>query len=124
MTGRMRGLRWVCALGCLASLQACGMSDAKVHAEPGVAAFHEQLDAADYDGIWNGAHEDFRKASGKEAYQKFVEAVHRKLGNVKSTKNAGWQVNNYNFVTRVVLQQHTVIERGAGERVGEVGAVG
>jgi hypothetical protein len=91
------------------------MSDAKVHAEPGVATFHKQLDAADYDGIWNDAHEDFRKASGKDAYRKFVEAVHRKLGNVKSTTNAGWQVNNYNFVTRVVLQQHTVFERGAGD---------
>jgi len=87
----------------------------KLQAEAGVGAFHKQLDAADYKGIWDDADPQFRNAGSKEAYEKFVGAVHRKLGNVKSTNNSGWQVNNYNLVTRVVLQQHTVFERGAGE---------
>ena len=110
----IKGLAGLLALVFLASLQGCGMQDARVHAEAGVAAFHKSLDAGDMDGIWKGADEAFRAAITRQEFERFVGAVHRKLGNVVSTTTAGWSVNSRNLKTFVVLQQQTQFERGKG----------
>lgn len=99
----------------LLGVQGCGMSSAKPVADAAVISFHSQLDAAQFDAIWNGADERFRNGTTHEAYGKIFAAVHRKLGLVTSTATRGWAVNYVNFETRVVLQQQTQFEHGSGE---------
>ena len=114
----MLSVRRCFGLGALAvallGLQGCGVSTAKPKAEAAVAAFHRQLDAGQFDAIWDGADESFRNATAHEKYAAFVGAVHRKLGQVVKTTTANWSVRNYNLQTSVVLLQQTEFEHGSG----------
>ncbi len=105
----------VIAISLLALIAAgCGMSSAKPKAESAMAAFHSQLNAGDLDSIWNTADEAFRSSVKRDKYDKFIGAVHRKLGNVVKTTTVNWSVNSRNFKTSVVLVQDTEFEHGAG----------
>lgn len=95
-------------------LQACASSTARPLAEEAVKAFHAQLDAGNFDGIWDAADDSFRKASSYDRYDAFIAAVHRKLGHVVKTSTVGWSIAYFNFQTRVVLQQQTQFEHGSG----------
>ena len=43
--------------------------------------------------------------------------MHRKLGKVTQTANAGFNVNTFNLTTRVVLNQNTTFEQGNATEV-------
>jgi hypothetical protein len=65
-------------------LAACGSTARDVSvARSGVARFHQQLDAAKYDEIYNEATPEFRNAAKRDEFLAFAQAVHRKLGTVK-----------------------------------------
>ena len=98
----------------LLGLQSCGMTTAKPKAEAAVGAFHDELNAGDFDAIWSGADDAFRKATTRESYDRFMQAVHRKLGKALKTVNANWTVRNFNLKTTVVLLQKTDFEHGSG----------
>lgn len=83
-------------------------------AENGVATFHDQLDAANYDAIWNSAAPGFREGTPKSDYTKFMSAIHTKLGKVKSTDRQGWHVNYGTGGKAVTLSYATEFEKGAG----------
>jgi hypothetical protein len=95
-------------------LQGCGAVASKEHALAAVDTFHAQLNAGDFAAIWNGADAAFREAAPRDAFDKLVGAVHRKLGRATQTASDGWSVNSYNFQTRVVLKQRTQFEHGSG----------
>lgn len=92
----------------------CGVSSSRHHAEAAIDVFHSELNAGDFDAIWNGADDRFRKAATRENYDKFVGAVHRKLGRALRTSNQNWSMRNLNLETSIVLVQHTEFEYGAG----------
>lgn len=98
----------------LLSIQGCGVGTSVASARQGVTTFHQQLDAADFDSIWNAADDGFRHAGTREGYDKFLGAVHTKLGAVVKTTPRGWSVKYINYRTRVVLLQQTDFERGSG----------
>ena len=98
----------------LFGLQGCGVSADKAKAEAAVGVFHQLLDAEDIDAIWSSADDALRAATSRPKFEKFVQAVHRKLGNVVTTSGAGWRVQSFNFKTSVVLQQKTAFEHGSG----------
>lgn len=95
-------------------LQGCGITSGKADAEVAVTLFHEQLNATDFDAIWNDSDARFREATTREQYEALMGAVHRKLGRVVSTKTTDWSVRNVNLQTSVVLLQETQFERGTG----------
>ena len=99
------------------NLQGCGVSNARPNAEAAVVTFHQRLDAGDLDGIWNQTDEGFRKACERACFDKFIGAVHRKLGKVVTTSNTGWMVGSFNLTTRVTLTQQTEFEHGKGTEV-------
>jgi hypothetical protein len=102
-------------VGCaLLSTAACGLSSSRQHAAAAVDVFHSELNAGDFDAIWDGADDQFRQAASRQSYDKFVGAVHRKLGRALRTNNQNWSVHSFNLQTSIVLVQHTEFEYGAG----------
>jgi hypothetical protein len=100
-----------CALLCSAG---CGLSSSRQHAAAAIDVFHNELNAGDFDAIWNGADDQFRETTSRQSYDKFVGAVHRKLGRALRTSNQNWSVRSFNFRTSIVLVQHTEFEYGKG----------
>lgn len=100
-----------CALLCTAG---CGVSSSREHAAAAIDVFHNELNAGDFDAIWNGADDQFRETVSRQSYDKFVGAVHRKLGRALRTSNQNWSVRSFNLATSIVLVQHTEFEYGKG----------
>jgi hypothetical protein len=100
--------------GALLSGGGCGVASSRQHAEAAVDVFHRELNAGDLDAIWNGADDQFRQAVSRQSYDRFVGAVHRKLGRALRTSNQNWSIRNFNLQTSIVLVQHTEFEYGAG----------
>ena len=102
-------------LGCaLLGTTACGVSSSRQQAAVAIDAFHNELNAGDFDAIWNGADDQFRQTVSRQSYDKFVTAVHRKLGRALRTSNQNWSVRSLNLNTSIVLVQHTEFEYGKG----------
>jgi hypothetical protein len=83
-------------------------------AEAKVAAFHERLNAGQYEEIYSEAGDEFRNVAPKEKVLTLFSAIDNKLGKVKSSSTKTWNVKTYNFVTTVVLVVDTQFERGVG----------
>lgn len=81
-------------------------------AEQAVTAFHRQLDAADFKGIYAATHPDFKKAATEKEFVDILEAVHRKLGDVQSSQRATWNINSFNFQTNVQMTYDTTFAQG------------
>jgi hypothetical protein len=96
-------------------LSGCGnMTHAKEYAETAIGKFHSELNSAAFGAIYDDTDDNFRKATTREQFQKVLEAVHRKLGQVTGTTTGDWSVRNYNLSTTVVLVQKTQFEHGSG----------
>lgn len=100
-----------CALVCTSG---CGVSTSRQQAAAAIDVFHNELNAGDFDAIWNGADDQFRETVSRQSYDKFVGAVHRKLGRALRTSNQNWSVRSLNLRTSIVLVQHTEFEYGKG----------
>ena len=83
-------------------------------AESQIAAFHEKLNAGDFDQIYSTSDDAFRKAAPKEQALKLFSAIQKKLGKETSCSTKTWSVNTFNFVTTVVLVVETEFEHGKG----------
>ena len=67
------------------AVSACAGFAAKGDAETGVATFHGMLDAERYSEIYAQTDELFKKATTEAQFTEILQAVHRKLGVVRST---------------------------------------
>ena len=77
--------------------------------------FHDRFNAGEFDKIYDTADADFQKAMGRADFLKFIEAVHRKLGNYKTCDSQDWRSSTFNGDTSVSLRYKTTFEKGAGE---------
>ena len=78
------------ALACLGLLAACSPANDLPQGEAGITTFHQKLNAQDYNGIYDGASPDFRATTSRADFQRFMAAIHRKLGAFQSGSSAGW----------------------------------
>src|SRR4030088_2808968 len=100
----MRGLRYLCLI---AVLIACSGFPAKGTAEKAVAHFHEQLDAASFEAIYDETDDLFKGATTKEPCVPVLRSVHTKLGKVVrsdqtefySREEAGTNAGSYILMT-------------------------
>ncbi len=93
----------------------CSAGEARSRAEEElVPTFHAQYDRNQFDAIYDGATDEFRKSTSKADYDQFMNAVRKKLGRVKSTSRQTWNVNVGTGGTRVVLTYDTEFENGKG----------
>ena len=58
-----------------------------------VSAFHEQLNSADFHGIYATTDEMFRKVTSQEKFTALLDAVHRKLGNETNASRGNFHEN-------------------------------
>ena len=93
-------------------LCACSMSADTAIAEQAVPRFHEQLDAARFDSIYDASGDELKKASTEKDFVALLEAVHRKLGNTKSSEKTGWNVNYQTSGSFVTLGYKTSFDGG------------
>jgi hypothetical protein len=101
----------------LASTGACSYV-AKARAEAGVDKFHQQLNDARFDDIWNGADDTFRTdalriAGSKRPYDATMNQLRHKLGRVVTSSTQKWSVKTADSLSTVTLVQDTRLERGS-----------
>jgi hypothetical protein len=100
------------ALALALALAGCTMSaDTKV-AEDAVPKFHEMLDAGQFDAIYDGASDEFKRAATKQDFVALLAAVHRKLGASRSSSEKGWNVNYHTSGSFVTLNYATTYAQG------------
>jgi Protein of unknown function (DUF4019) len=93
----------------------CSAGEAKKSAETdAVPTFHAQYDRSDFEAIYKNARDEFREATSRDDFEKFMSAVRRKLGKVKSSSRQTWKVNVGTGGTRIVLTYNTEFELGKG----------
>ena len=84
------------AMGALvlsAALAGCGAKKDMGQAEEAVAAFHAQLNAGNFEQIYNDSDNLLKNATSQERFVNLLSAVHRKLGAVKSADRQGFFMN-------------------------------
>ena len=98
----------------LLALSSCSLTKGKEAGERAVAQFHNQLNAGQYHEIYAQSDEGFRKAASEADAVSLFEAVHRKLGTVKNSKETGWHVNATTGGAMVSLAYEVEFSEGKG----------
>jgi hypothetical protein len=71
----------------------CGGKQQIANAEAAVTQFHVQLNDGNFDQIYADSDSAMKNASSREKFVAFLEAVHRKLGSVKSANRKTFFIN-------------------------------
>jgi len=93
-------------------LAGCSMSADTRLAEQAVVRFHEMLDAGQSDAIYSEAADELKKASTRQEFVALLDAVHRKLGDTRSSDQKGWNVNYQTSGAFVTLNYQTAYAKG------------
>jgi hypothetical protein len=81
-------------------------------AEKEIPKFHALLDAGQATEIYARASEELRGAASEKDFVALLDAVHRKLGQVKTTKQIAWKVNYHTSGTFVAMTYKTQYAEG------------
>jgi hypothetical protein len=117
MFQRLRLAFFAVGVVALASTGACSYA-VKAQAVAGVDKFHQQLNDAQFDDIWNGADDAFRQdalrvAGSKRPYDATMDQLRHKLGRVVTSSTQKWSVKTADSLSTVTLVQDTRFERGS-----------
>ena len=93
-------------------LAGCSMSADTKMAEGAVERFHTMLDAGQFQDIYAESADDLKKVTTQEKLTALLEAVHRKLGVMKSSMKQSWNVNYHTSGTFITLVYATVYQGG------------
>lgn len=110
--GITRTLYTIVLIIVIAFAMSCSLQRDKVTGETGVAKFHSQFNAGQYHEIYIQTDDGFRKATSEQQLTEYMEAVHRKLGEVKDAKQVGWRVNFTTAGSQVLLAYRTTFAEG------------
>jgi len=88
-------------------LTGCSGSSDMTLAERAVERFHQQMNAQQFEAIYDEATEEFQKADSKEQTVNFLRIVNTKLGDTRSAKKVRWDVNFGPWERTVVLGYET-----------------
>lgn len=94
-----------------------GMFKGKKAAEQSIAEFHKLYNEDKFAEIYAASDSKLKSATTERQFLEFIGAVHRKLGKVTGTVNAGFNVRSFNLVTTVVLNENTTFEQGTGTEI-------
>jgi len=82
-------------------------------ANAAVQHFHEQLNAEEYEGIYVDADDGFRAGQTHDELIKFLQAVHKKLGNAGDTTQSNIRVDSNTRGTFTTTSYKTTFANGA-----------
>ena len=105
----------IVAVGLMVLMWQCGwaMMTGKKLSDAAVAHFHQQLDAGQFEAIYDEASEAFKTGGDRDQLLKFLEAVHRKLGHPGKTSFANMNVNTNTNGTFTAVSYTTDFEHGS-----------
>jgi hypothetical protein len=109
-----RIVRYLMPFAAAAMLAGCAIKESAEDASLQVGKFHAALDAGQWQSVWTGADPALRESSDKATFGKLLEAIHRKLGDVKESKQVGVNVNAGTGGTFVTVTMQTTFAKGAG----------
>jgi opacity protein-like surface antigen len=95
-------------------LAGCSAGKDAAAAEQAVTHFHQQLDAGQFDAIYDASAPELKAVTPKAAFLRLLDAIHRKLGAVKGATSQGWGVNYGTGGGTVTLNYQTQFARGSG----------
>jgi len=101
----------------LAVLWSCGRGVYRNYRIGRAAAnqFHQRLDRADYDAIYGGTTDGFRTAGSRSDQIRFLETVHKKMGNSGAMTPTGFHVNWQNGHTIINEVFNTQFAQGQAQ---------
>jgi len=109
-----RFVRYLMPIAAAATLIGCNVKQSLDDAAAAISVFHADLDAGNFDAIWNDAGPQMHKAAKKEQLVGLLAAVHRKLGKVKDSKQVGWNSNATTSGMFTTVTMETTFEKGKG----------
>jgi hypothetical protein len=97
-----------------ACLAGCSVAASIGAAQVQVAAFHVKLNAGQFDAIYLASAPEMKKATTQAEWDQFAAAIHRKLGNLRTTSLIGENENMTTSGTFVTLNYNSTFDHGAG----------
>jgi hypothetical protein len=87
-------------------------------AEDGVAAFHQAMNAGNYNAIYNGASPELKSSITRDDFAKLMVGLHSELGNFRSGKTFGWSESDTHINTpaHLTLNREATFQRAAAMR--------
>jgi len=99
----------------LTVLTACASGKNVQNAAKSVEQFHSQLNTEQYQVIYAAADDGLHKATNEADFVAFLQAVHKKLGNVQTSQRTNFQVGvSTGQGSTVNLVYDTTFEQGTG----------
>ena len=98
----------------LATGASCSLTKSKGIAEDAVKQFHDRYNAGKFHEIYLEADEGFKKAASEADFTAILEAMQRKLGAVKSSNPASWNVGATTSGTIATLTYDVDFAEGKG----------
>jgi hypothetical protein len=108
---RMKMVRWL-ALAGVAVLGACSFGADVPVAEKATDEFHAQLNAGQFDAIYQNGSADLKGAAEQADMVALLGAIHRKLGAFKGGKTANWNDSVTTAGHVITLSYDAVYEQG------------
>lgn len=106
---------WALILLVLSVLSSCGSGKNMKIATKGVEEFHTQLNSEEYQSIYAVADENLQKTTAEGDFVALLQAVHKKLGNVQTSKRSNFQIGmSTGQGTVVTLVYQTTFDQGSG----------
>lgn len=106
--------RYLMPFAAAAMLAGCNVKESSKAADVEVGQFHQGLDAGGWQAIWASADPQLRKTTTRAQFGKLLDAVHGKLGKVKTSQQVGWNAEATTGGSFVTVTMQTTFERGAG----------
>ena len=100
------------ALGAVALAGCKSSQEGMAAAEAAVARFRAQMMAQEFGRIYAESHAEFKKSTSEKDLVKFLAVVSAKLGPVKSSERAQWNINFHSAGTFVTLGYNTEFAKG------------
>lgn len=107
-------MRYLILLGLAIMVSACSMEKDTALAEAQVARFHQELNSQQFETMYENAGPELKAAGTKSDFVALLNAVHRKLGTVTSSKRVTWNVNYHTSGSFVTLGYETTFTNGKG----------
>lgn len=108
---------FILLLALLLTLSGCSPVANTAAAEQAVPQFHQLLDAGQFSEIYELSSEELKKVASKQDFLALLEAVHRKLGNTKSSEMQSLNITYKTSGTFLTLVYKTNFAEGeASER--------
>lgn len=96
-------------------ISGCSMKKDADTAEAQIPNFHTQLNSGSYVAVYQGSSQDLKKATTEQDFTALLEAISRKLGKFRNSKQVNWNVSYNTWGSYVTLIHKAEYENGPAD---------